>query len=291
MTLRKLALSSERHARRWTTRLAGPSAGTSLTLRGSEQTARIQINVGDRIVLWQAPSFGSKSTRTRRTRERTRGGRRLTVTARGGRRRTVTAVIRGRLRGARIGTVGTETVATADGRAEKDEVTGEGTTEVVNVIDVRAVKETARGAEAVMETVLPEVTEISISGKRDQSEEIEEISKDCREPQPWARSTTGKRRAQQAAGSLLGVLRPAEPFRPPPEMVMLNPLLKVAIRFQDATSSTRWWSVPLQVKTMKDASLQAASSPMRYWRTCWLAGIVSENKDWNTPPASEGRIR
>ena len=259
MTLRKLALSSERHARRWTTRLAGPSAGTSLTLRGSEQTARIQINVGDRIVLWQAPSFGSKSTRTRRTRERTRGGRRLTVTARGGRRRTVTAVIRGRLRGARIGTVGTEIVATADGRAEKDEVTGEGTTEVVNVIDVRAVKETARGAEAVMETVLPEVTEISISGRRDQSEEI---SKDCREPQPWARSTTGRRRAQQAAGNLLGVLRPAELFRPPPEMVMLDPLLKVVIRFQDATSSTRWWSVPLQVKTMKDASLQAASSLM-----------------------------
>ena len=268
MTLRKLALSSELHARRWMTRLVGPSAGTSLTLRGSVRTARIQIDVGDRIVLWQAPSFGSKSTRTRRTRERTRGGRRLTVTARGGRRRTVTAVIRGRLRGARIGTVGTETVATADGRAEKGEVTGEGTIEVVNVIDARAVKETARGAEAVMETALPEVMEIS--GRRDQSEEI---SKDCREPQPWARSTTGKRRAQQAAGTLLGVLRPAEPFRPPPEMVMRNPRLKVAIRLQDAVSITRWWSVPLQVKTTEDASLQAASSLMSYWKI-WLAGMV-----------------
>ena len=233
MTLRKLALSSELHARRWTTRLVGPSAGTSLTLRGSERTARIQINVGDRIVLWQAPSFGSKSTRTRRTRERTRGGRRLTVTARGGRRRTVTAVIGGRLRGARIGTVGTETVATADGRAEKGEVTDEGTIEVANVIDVRAVKETARGAEAVMETALPEVT--GVSGRRDQSEEI---SKDFREPQPWARPTTGKHQAQ-AAGTLLGVRRPAGPFKPPPGTVMRNPKLKVAIRLQDAVLTTR----------------------------------------------------
>ena len=268
MILRKLALSSELHARRWMTRLVGPSAGTSLTLRGSARTARIQIGVGDRIVLWQAPSFGSKSTRTRRTRERTRGGRRLTVTARGGRRRTVTAVIRGRLRGARIGTVGTETVATADGRAEKDEVTGEGTTEVVNVIDVRAVKETVRGAEAVMETALPEVTEIS--GRRDRSEEI---SRDCREPQPWARSITGKRRAQQAAGTLLGVRKPAEPFMPPLEMVMRDPKLKVAIRLQDAILIAQWWSVPLQVKTTEDASLQAASSLMSYWKI-WLAGMV-----------------
>ena len=234
MILRKLALSSELYARRWMARLAGPFAGTSLTLRGSERTARIQINVGDRIVLWQAPSFGSRSTRTRKTRERTRGGRRLTVTARGGRRRTVTAVIGGRLRGARIGTVETETVAAADGRAEKGEVTDEGTIEVVNVIDARAVKETARGAEAVMETALPEVMEIS--GRRDQSEEI---SKDCREPQPWARSTMWRRRAQQAAGTLLGVRRPAEPFRPPPETVMRNPKLKVAIRLQDVVLITQ----------------------------------------------------
>ena len=41
MTLPKLALSSELHARRWMTRLVGPSAGTSLTLRGSARTARI----------------------------------------------------------------------------------------------------------------------------------------------------------------------------------------------------------------------------------------------------------
>ena len=261
MILQKLALSSELYARRWMTRLAGPFAGTSLTLRGSVRTVRIQKGVGDRTALWQAPSFGSKSTRTRRIRERTRGGRRLTVTARGGRRRTVTAVIGGRLRGARIGTVETETVAAADGRAEKGEVTDEGTIEVANVIDVRAVKETARGAGGVMETALPEVMEIS--GIRDQSEEI---SKDCREPQPWARSTMWRRRAQQAAGTLLGVLRPVEPSKPLPEMVMRSPKLKVAIRLQDAVSITRWWSVPLQVKMTEDASLQAASNLMSCWK-------------------------
>ena len=227
MTLRKLALSSERHARRWTTRLAGPSAGTSLTLRGSEQTARIQINVGDRIVLWQAPSFGSKSTRTRRTRERTRGGRRLTVTARGGRRRTVTAVIGGRLRGARIGTAETGIVAAADGRAERGEETDEEAIEG-NVIDVRAVKEIVTGTEAVTEIALPEAMETI--GRRDQSEET---SKDYREPQPWARPITGKRQVQ-VAGTLLGVRRPAEPFKPLPGMAMRSPKLKVANRLQDA---------------------------------------------------------
>ena len=266
MTLPKLALSSELHARRWTTRLVGPSAGTSLTLRGSARTARIQIGVGDRIVLWQAPSFGSRSTRTRRTRERTRGGRRLTVTARGGRRRIATAVIRGRLRGARIETVGTETVATVDGRAE-GEVIDEVMIEAANEIDVGVVKEIAIGAEAVTEIGLPEVMETS--GRRDQSEET---SKDFREPQPWARSTTGRRRARQAAGTLLGVRRQAEPSRPRPETVMLNPKLKVAVKLQDAVSIMRWWSVPLQVRKTKDASLQAASSLMSYWRI-WLAGL------------------
>ena len=176
--------------------------------------------------------------------------------------------IGGHLRGARIGIVGAETVAIADGRAEKDEAIDEVTIEAANVRDARAAKETVTGAEGVMETVSPEVTEIS--GRRGQSEEI---SKDCREPQPWARSTMGKRRAQQAAGTLLGVRRPAEPFKPPPEMVMRSPKLKVAVRLQDAVSITRWWSAPLQVKTTKDASLQAASSLMSYWKT-WLAGLV-----------------
>ena len=169
----------------------------------------------------------------------------------------MTAEIRGHLRGARIEIVGTETVAIAEGRAEEGEVTDEGMIEAVNVIDVRAVKETARGAEAAMRTVLLGVKEII--GRRDQSEEI---SKDFREPQPWARSTTGKRRAQQAAGTLLGVRRQAELFRPLPEMGMRNPMLKVAIRLQDAVLIARWWSVHLQVKTTEDASSQAASTPM-----------------------------
>ena len=51
------------------------------------------------------------------------------------------------------------------------------------------------------------------------------------------------------------------------------PKLKVAVRLQDAVSITRWWSAPLQVQTTKDASLQAASSLMSYWRI-WLAGLV-----------------
>ena len=140
----------------------------------------------------------------------------------------MTAVIGGRLRGARIGTAETETVATADGRAEKDEATDEETIEVASVTDVRAVTEIATGAEAVTEIVLPEAMEIS--GRRDQSEEI---SKDCREPQPWARPTTGKRQVQ-VAGTLLGVRRPAEPFKPLPGMAMRSPKLKVANRLQDA---------------------------------------------------------
>ena len=215
---------SELHARRWMTRRVGPSAGTLSTLRGSAQNVRIRKDVGDRTALWRAPSSGSRSTRIPKTQERARDGRRQTVIAEA----RAHGRIGGRLRGARIGIVGTETVVTADGRAETDEVTDEGTIEVANVRDVRAVKETARGAEAVMETALPEVTEIS--GRRDQSEEI---SKDCREPQPWARSTTGRRRAQQAAGTLLGVLRPVEPSKLLPETVMRSPKLKVANRRQD----------------------------------------------------------
>ena len=229
MTLQRLALSSELHARRWMTRLVGPSAGMLSTPRGSVRTVRIREDVGDRTALWRAPSSGSRSTRIPKTQERARDGRRQIVIAEA----RAHGRIGGRLRGARIGIVGTETVVTADGRAEMDEVTDEGTIEVANVIDVRAVKETARGAEAVMETALPEVT--GVSGRRDQSEEI---SKDFREPQPWARPTTGKHQVQ-AAGTLLGVRRPAEPFKPPPGTVMRNPKLKVAIRLQDAVLTTR----------------------------------------------------
>ena len=188
------------------------------------------------------------------------------MTGREGRRRIVTAVTGGRLRGAKIEIVETETVAAADGRAERGEETDEEAIEG-NVIDVRAAKEIVTGTEAVTEIALPEAMETI--GRRDQSEEI---SKDYREPQPWARPTTGKHQVQ-VAGTLLGVRRPAEPFKPPPEMVMRNPKLKVAIRLQDAVLIAQWWSVPLQVKTTEDASLQAASSLMSYWKI-WLAGMV-----------------
>ena len=193
------------------------------------RTVRIRKDVGDRTALWRAPSSGSRSTRIPKIQERARDGRRQIVIAEA----RAHGRIGGRLRGARIGIVGTETVATADGRAEMGEVTDEGTIEVANVIDVRAVKETARGAEAAMEIALPEAT--GISGRRDQSEQI---SKGCREPQPWARPTTGRRRVQ-AAGTLLGARKPAEPFRPLPETVMRNPKLKVASRLQDVALIAR----------------------------------------------------
>ena len=139
----------------------------------------------------------------------------------------MTAVTGGRLRGAKIEIVETETVAAADGRAERGEETDEEAIEG-NVIDVRVAKEIVTGTEAVTEIALPEAMETI--GRRDQSEET---SKDYREPQPWARGTTGRRRVQ-VAGTLLGVRRPAEPFRPPPGTAMRSPKPKVANRLQDA---------------------------------------------------------
>ena len=193
------------------------------------RTVRIRKDVGDRTALWRAPSSGSRSTRIPKTQERARDGRRQTVIAEA----RAHGRIGGRLRGARIGIVGTGTAVTAGGRAETDEVTDEGTIAVANVRDVRAAKETVRGVGAVMETVLLEAMEIS--ERRDQSEQI---SKGCREPQPWARPTTGRRRVQ-AAGTLLGARKPAELSRPLPEMVMRNPKLKVAGLLQDVASPAR----------------------------------------------------
>ena len=227
MILQRRVLSSELHARHWTTRLVGLSASTSSILRGSEHPVRTRTGAGGRTALWQAPSFGNRSTRTRRTRGRIREGRPLTVTVREGRRRIVTAVTGGRLRGAKIEIVETETVAAADGRAERGEETDEEAIEG-NVIDVRVAKEIVTGTEAVTEIALPEAMEATV--RRDQREKI---SKDYREPQPWARGTTGRRRVQ-AAGMLLGVRRPAEPFRPPPGMAMRSPKPKVANKLQDA---------------------------------------------------------
>ena len=139
----------------------------------------------------------------------------------------MTAVIGGRLRGARIETAETGTVAAADGRAERGEETDEEAIEG-NVIDVRVAKEIVTGTEAVTESTLPEAMEATV--RRDQ---CEKISKDYREPQPWARGTTGRRRVQ-VAGMLLEVRRPAELFKPLPGTAMRSPKPKVANRLQDA---------------------------------------------------------
>ena len=229
MILQNLARMSELHARRWTTRRAGPSAGTLSILRGSAQIVRIRKDVGDRTALWRAPSSGSRSTRIPKTQEQARDGRRQIAIAEARARGRIGE----RLHGARIGIVGTGTAVTAGGRAETGEETDEGTTVVANVRDVGAAKETVRGVGAVKETVLLEA--MGISERRDQSEQI---SKGCLEPQPWARLTMGRLRAQ-AVGTLLGARKPAEPSRPLPVTVMRNPKVKVASLLQDVASPAR----------------------------------------------------
>ena len=219
MILQNLARKSELQARRWTTRPAGPSAGMLSILRDLAQIARIPKDVGNRTARWQAPSSGSRSTRTPRAQERARDGRRQIVIAEARAR----GRIGGRLHGARIGIVGTETVVIAGGRAEKDEETDEGTIVVPDARDVGAGRRTAR----------PEAT--GVSERRGRSERI---SKGCPEPQPWARLTTERPRVQ-AVGALLGALLPAEPFRPQPVMVMRSPKAKVARLPRDVASPVR----------------------------------------------------
>ena len=213
MTLRNLARASELLARPWTTRHVGPSVSTWLILRDLAQNVRILKDVGNRTALWQVPSSGSRSTRIPRAQEQASGGRRQSVIA-GAR---VRGQIGGRLRRARIGIAEIETAATAGGRAKKGEETGEGTIVVVGARDVRAAKETVP------------LEAMGISGRHERNERI---SKGCREPQPWARPTMERLRAP-AAGTLLGVRRPAEPFKLLPETVMRSPKLKVANRLQD----------------------------------------------------------
>ena len=229
MTLQRRVLSSEPRARRWMTRQVGPSAGTLSTPRGSVQTVRIRKDVGDRTALWRAPSSGSRSTRIPKTQEQARDGRRQIAIAEARARGRIGE----RLHGARIGIVGTETAVTAGGRAETGEETDEGTTVVANVRDVGAAKETVRGVGAVKETVLLEA--MGISERRDQSEQI---SKGCLEPQPWARLTMGRLRAQ-AVGTLLEARKPAELSKPLPVTVMRDPKAKVASLFQDVASPAR----------------------------------------------------
>ena len=103
------------------------------------------------------------------------------------------------------------TAVAAGDRAEKDEETDVVTNVAAAVRDVRAVEM----------TVCPEVPEVSERrGRNDRT------SEDCREPQPWARLTTGRPRVQ-AAGNLLGDHPPAELSRRRP--VTVTPSLKVKV--------------------------------------------------------------
>ena len=188
--------------------------------------------MGDRTAPWQAPSSGSRSTRTPGVLGQIRGDRRRseTVEAR------ILGRTRGRLRGAGIETVGTETeiavgieivetgtAAAAGGRAETDEETGEGTIVTVDV----------RGGGAVKEIVSIEPT-----GTSERRERNEQISKGCREPQPWARQTMGRLRVQ-AAGTLLEARKPVELSKPLPETVMRNPKAKGISLLQGVASPAR----------------------------------------------------
>ena len=75
-------------------------------------------------------------------------------------------------------------------------------------------------------------------GISERRERNERISKGCLEPQPWARLTMGRLRAQ-AVGTLLGARKPAELSRPLPVTVMRNPKAKVASLLQDVASPAR----------------------------------------------------
>ena len=215
MTLRNLARASELQARRWTTRRVGPSVSTWLILRGLAPNVRIPKDVENRTALWRVPSSGSRSTRIPRAQEQASGGRRRSVIARA----RVRGQTGGRHRRARIGIAEIETAAAAGGRAKKGEETGEGTIVVVGARDVRAAKE----------TVPLEAT--GISGRHERNERI---SKGCREPQPWARPTMERLRAQ-VAGTLPEDRLPAEQYRRRAVTVTRSPKVKVVKLLRDVT--------------------------------------------------------
>ena len=91
----------------------------------------------------------------------------------------------------------------------------------------------ARDVRAVARTARPEALEVSERRGRNAR-----ISKGCLEPQPWARRTTGRPRAQ-AVGTLLGARLPAELSRLQPVMVMRSPRVKVASLPRDVASPVR----------------------------------------------------
>ena len=103
-----------------------------------------------------------------------------------------------------------ETAATVGGRVETVGETAEGAIAEVDM----------RGSGVVTETVHRGVTGIS-----ERHVLNEPTSRGCLEPQPWARRTTGRRRAQPA-GTLLEDRNQVEPSKQPREMVMRNPRVK-----------------------------------------------------------------
>ena len=181
------------------------------------RSARTPKDAGSRAAHWRLPSSGSRSTRTLGTQGRVRGGRRQIATA-GARTRERTE---GLPPEAEI--VGTATAVPAGGRVEKGEETDVGKNVAPGARDVRAVGRTAR----------PEAPEVSERRGRNGR-----TSEDCREPQPWARPTTGRPRVQ-VVGSLLGDRLPAELSRLQPVMAMRSPTAKVATLLQDAALPVR----------------------------------------------------
>ena len=104
------------------------------------------------------------------------------------------------------------------------------------------VGETAEGAIAevdvkgngvVTKTVRRGATGISVRHAQNEA-----TSKDCLEPQPWARRTTGKRRAL-IAGTLHEDRNQVEPSKQLREMVMRSPRAKVATLPRDVALPVR----------------------------------------------------
>ena len=109
-----------------------------------------------------------------------------------------------------VESVAIETAATVGGRVETVGETAEGAIAEVDV----------KGNGVVTKTVRRGATGISVRHAQNEA-----TSKDCLEPQPWARRTTGRRRAQPA-GMLLEGRNQVEPSKQLPEMVMRNPRVK-----------------------------------------------------------------
>ena len=220
MIRRRLERRSELSARHWTIRQLGRSAGTWSIPRGSGPSVQIRKDAGSRIALWQAHSFGSRSTRIPRVLGRIRGGRHRNATA-GARAHGQT---REGLPGAgnAVGNVD-RTAAIVDGRAERVAETAAGAIAEADV----------RGHGVVKKAVRREATGNSATHARNGA-----TSKDCLEPQPWARRTMGKRQVP-IAGMLPEDRSRAELFRRLREMVMRSPRAKEISLHPGVTSPLR----------------------------------------------------